>query len=101
MPKVDIHPEAQSELDAAIAWYENEWIGLGLEFLDEVDRSIHLISETPDIWRNYDGIPCARRLNVHRFPYYIAYRHLNSLIQIVAIAHHHRKPGYWKNRINE
>ena len=85
MPRVEIHPEAQAEVNATIAWYENEWIGLGMEFLDEVDRSILLISETPDIWRNYGEIPCVRRLNIHRFPYHIVYRQSNSISQIVAI----------------
>jgi hypothetical protein len=56
-----------------------------MEFLEEVDRSILLISEAPDIWRNYGEIPCVRRLNIHRFPYHIVYRQSNSISQIVAI----------------
>ncbi len=48
MPDVRIHPHAQKELDAAIAWYEDECEHLGIEFFDEVDRAIDRIIQNPD-----------------------------------------------------
>jgi hypothetical protein len=34
-----------------------------------------------------------------RFPYIIVYRELEEEIQIVAVAHAHRRQAYWKKRL--
>jgi len=34
-----------------------------------------------------------------RFPFAIIYRDTPEAIQVIAIAHGHRRPGYWKKRI--
>ena len=99
MPKVEIHPEAQAEVDATIAWYEQEGAGLGLEFLAEVDRAIDRVVQRPVAWRSYAGMPDAHRLSVHRFPYCVIYRQKLSVVQIVAVAHQRRKPSYWRERL--
>ena len=57
MLKVEIHPDAQAEVDAVIAWYEQERAGLGLEFLAEVDRAIDRVVQRPVAWRVYAGMP--------------------------------------------
>jgi hypothetical protein len=36
---------------------------------------------------------------MHRFPFAVVYRELPSVIQVLAVAHGHRRPGYWKTRI--
>ena len=38
--KVRFLKPAQSELDDAVAWYNEQAAGLGVEFLDELDRAI-------------------------------------------------------------
>ena len=75
MADVEMHPEAQAELDATIGWYEQEWEGLGLEFLDEVDRAIARAAQQPNTWRHYTRVPDIHRLNLHRFPYSVIYRY--------------------------
>jgi hypothetical protein len=41
----------------------------------------------------------ARRYILHRFPYGIIYRLLgDDVLEILAIAHHKRRPGYWGRR---
>ncbi len=40
--KISLLPLAQTELDEAFSWYEEQAIGLGYEFLDEFDQSIRL-----------------------------------------------------------
>jgi len=34
-------------------------------------------------------------LVLRRFPFGVVYRVLAGEIQVVAVAHHRRKPGYW------
>jgi hypothetical protein len=39
----------------------------------------------------------AREVDLN-FPYDVVYRVSETIIEIVAIAHHARKPGYWRYR---
>jgi hypothetical protein len=36
---------------------------------------------------------------LHRFPYLVVFREQTSGVEIIAIAHGHRRPGYWRNRV--
>ncbi len=40
---------AQREVDDAVSWYEQQAVGLGLEFLDELDRVVRLVRSYPQI----------------------------------------------------
>ncbi len=96
MRHVKIHSEAYAEAEEARTWYGEKSQGLGLEFLDEVDRAIKVIQESPAVWPTYtEG---TRRFLLHRFPFGIIYQHDEIKIQIWAIMHLSRKPEYWKNR---
>ncbi len=65
MLRVDVHSEVYVELEQSRAWYENQAKGLGIEFLDEVDRAINLIRQFPNTWSLYCG--GTRRLLLHGF----------------------------------
>ncbi|MDI6734897.1 MAG: type II toxin-antitoxin system RelE/ParE family toxin [bacterium] len=75
---------------------ESQAKGLGIKFLDEVDRAINTILQFPEAWSPYTNE--TRRFLLHRFPFAIVYRHTNDKIQVFAIMHLHRKPNYWKGR---
>lgn len=93
---LEVHPAAYKELDEARLWYENHASGLGNEFVDEIDRAVVAIQRAPKAWPVYsEGV---RRFLVHRFPFALLYRYNDFKIQIIAIAHQRRKPGYWKDR---
>ena len=40
-----------------------------------------------------------RRILLDRYPYFVVFRELPRKIEIIAIAHCKRRPGYWKGRI--
>lgn len=41
-----------------------------------------------------------RKVRVDRFPYSIIFRLLDKdTVQVLAVAHGSREPGYWKNRL--
>ncbi len=92
---------ARIELSHAIDWYEERQLGLGDEFLTEVERSLDLIAGNPDAWPVWPGEPRARRFLMRRFPYIIPYRVTGGDIIILAIAHVSRRPGYWRGRLDE
>lgn len=87
---------AQAELDDAVAWHEEQVVGLGYEFLDEIDQSLRLIASYPHLQPFVDKK--VRRCLVNRFPYGVFYGVVESTVIVVAVAHLRRKPAYWKNR---
>lgn len=36
---------------------------------------------------------------LHKFPYVIVFRETATTVEVVAVAHEHRRPGYWRNRL--
>ncbi|MCZ6625894.1 MAG: type II toxin-antitoxin system RelE/ParE family toxin [Deltaproteobacteria bacterium] len=95
-PPVDIHPEAVAEAQAAYRWYHERNQIAAAAFLAELDRAVELISEGPMHWPAH--LHGTRRFLLRRFPFAIVYREVGETIQIVAVAHGRRKPGYWKAR---
>ena len=52
----------------------------------------------PDTWPIY--LHGTWRYLLDRFPYSVIYREKSGVIQIIAMAHHRRKPGYWSKRVD-
>ncbi len=97
MKFIVIHTEARKELDGAIAYYEAQNLGLGLNLLTEVEEALRKIRQNPEVGTPHK-IEGVRRFVIQRFPYLIFYAELEELIWIIAIAHGKRKPDYWKTR---
>ena len=94
---LEIHPDALAELKAAISWYLGRSHTAAIKFADEVDTAIEMMSESPARWPA--GGQGTRKLVLRRFPYAIVYREKEDAVQILAIAHGHRRPDYWKDRL--
>jgi plasmid stabilization system protein ParE len=90
-------PEASAELFEAADYYESKQEGLGRRLRNEVLEVCGLIVQQPLLWRERTG--GYRRVNCPVFPYYIAYFIRGDLIVVAAVAHGHRRPGYWKQRL--
>jgi toxin ParE1/3/4 len=94
---VAVHPQAKTEWDHAIAYYESKVSGLGLDFHAKVEQAIQKIQQNPQMWpRHHD--PRFRKYVLERFPYLIFYMERPEDIWIVAIAHAKRRPHYWRMR---
>jgi toxin ParE1/3/4 len=92
------HDEAREELDQAVAWYERQRTGLGLEFLEEVRRVVAQIIIHPRRFpMTMEG---AYRTSTRRFPYSIIYVPREANLVILAVMHQSRRPGYWKHRMD-
>jgi toxin ParE1/3/4 len=94
--KVEFHPAADSELRAAANYYEDRVSGLGDEFLADVERACLRLSEHQALGPRLDSDH--RRLALRRFPFGLIYRLSSSKVQIVAVAHRRKRPGYWRQR---
>ena len=96
MPAIVFHTDAAEEMQAAAAYYAARAPGLGDTFLDEIEQGLRRMQQFPRLWPVYEGE--YRRYLLQRFPYGLMYRIDPEKIFILAVAHLHRHPGYWKNR---
>jgi toxin ParE2 len=90
---------AQQELDEAVSWYAAQAPGLGDAFLVEVLRAFDLIERFPAAWHPLGTH--TRRCRLARFPYGVIFARDNDDLLVLAVAHLHRRPGYWRDRLKE
>jgi len=95
-PDVHLHPEAVSEARAAYAWYAARSALAAAFFLAELDDAVARVQESPDAWSTY--VEATRRYLLRRFPYFVVYRVSPGRVEILAVAHARRRPGYWRGR---
>jgi plasmid stabilization system protein ParE len=88
---------AVAELDEAVAWYAGLASGLERQFLDEILEARRRIADRPHAWHLLDDSG-VRRFRLKRFPYGLIYVVLEDEIIVLAIAHLHRRPEYWRSR---
>ncbi|MGB5718766.1 MAG: type II toxin-antitoxin system RelE/ParE family toxin [Gammaproteobacteria bacterium] len=97
MKKLIIQLQATQEADEAARWYEDQFPGLGVEFILELDAALHRIQSNPDIYQPvYDGV---RRVLICRFPYAAYFLAEADTVRIVAILHQSRNPAVWQSRL--
>lgn len=53
MQPIELHPEAFHESEEAHVWYKGKSPLLGERFLDELDRAIASIRQSPDRWPTF------------------------------------------------
>ena len=83
-------PEVRKELDEAYSWYESQELGLGDDFLEQVEETLDRICQMPEAYPAvYRDV---RRSVMRRFPYIIYYRIVSSRMIVTAVFHGHRNP---------
>lgn len=100
--KVELHPEARTELRRAALWYDERRRGLGDEFVAEVSIALGRIGEAAESCPKWPGTRSTFRLirkaTVRRFPYLIAFEEHEEHALVLAVAHAKRRPLYWLSR---
>ena len=97
MKSVWFHPDADAEMTEAAQYYEERTPGLGLTFLDAVETAVGKVLLEPEPYGKVG--PEIRQKLLDRFPYSLLYAVDGDRVRIVAIAHHKRRPGYWRSRL--
>ncbi len=96
MRLIEIHPEAELEMDESHSWYEEQQPGLGDRFVDAIRECLYQVQDNPARYRVIRGK--YRRVLAKSFPYGVIYLVLPAKIVVIAVMHQSRRPGYWKNR---
>jgi len=95
--RIEFLPEAEAEYLSALAWYRERSHAAAVKFEAEFHRAVESVRKNPERWSPY--LAGCRRFLLHQYPFAIVYQNFPSLIQVIAVAHCHRRPGYWKQRI--
>jgi plasmid stabilization system protein ParE len=98
-----VRPSAELDIQDAADWYEDEEIGLGGQFLDELRDVLRRINELPSQFPEVGR--GARRALLKRFPYAIYFllraEGEERALVILAVLHQRRSPSVWRTRVRD
>lgn len=97
--KVILERDAETELVDAALYYNEQQPGLGSDFLDRTDAAMDEIAADPLRFGFYRGSKRIRSVRLARFPYRLLFSVNSNKVSVVAVAHLHRQPDYWKHRV--
>ena len=92
------HPDAETEHLETVAYYETQQAGLGASYLAEFESVLERVCEAPTR-HSIERKPDIRRIRFRRFPYTVLFRESDGTVQVLAVAHHRRRPMYWVSRL--
>ncbi|PZN77506.1 MAG: hypothetical protein DM484_14545 [Candidatus Methylumidiphilus alinenensis] len=93
------NPAARAEHLEHVAYYESQRPGLGVRYLVAFDAAMSKICHTPQSYK-IEFPPDIRRCRIVGFPYNILFRQVGDEVEVLVIAPHRRKPGYWLGRLH-
>lgn len=94
--KIFFRPEAENDIENASKWYEEQRDKLGIEFLNEVEKTYKKIVNNPKIYPIIHK--SLHRAIINRFPFSIFYKVEKQSIVIIAVMHGSRHPKRWQSR---
>ena len=93
------HPEAREEARHETRWYRDRDTRVSVRYTAELRHVIERACLLPE------SFPCylhgTRKACVGRFPHLLVFMHRPGRIEIVAVAHTSRRPGYWRDRLDD
>ena len=90
------HPEFVDELETAARFYRDRNPVVVQRFLRDFESTLQQIQDNPQLGSSLGKE--VRRRRIPRFPFDIIYCEHNGALVLIALAHHARRPGYWKGR---
>jgi len=87
-----VHPDAWTEFEQAADWCLARSRNASVSFVTSVSDAFDAVSQTPQRWPKH--VHGTRRFSLQRFPFSIIYFDEPDGLNIVAVAHTSRKPGY-------
>jgi len=94
--RLTLRPEAEDDVEAAVAWHSSDRAALALAFVDNLDRLLVRIRETP---LQFPEVAVGvRRALMARFPYGVFFKLIADEVVVFGVLHLHRHPGTWRSR---
>jgi toxin ParE1/3/4 len=93
---VRFRPEIPNDVAEACRWYESHSEGLGERFVRELNATVSRLVLAPEAYAKGDRE--VRSARMHRFPYVVHFRIVDTKVVILAVMYGGRDPGVWQNR---
>jgi len=90
---------AEAEVDEAIAYFDGQRAGLGERFEAALLDAVQFIARRPLAGPVIGGR--VRKFGLRTFRYNVIYVADADEVVIVAVAHHRRRPAYWRDRLQQ
>ena len=97
MTEIHFFEEASEEAEEARRWYRERSEPAEAAFLNELDHAIAVVLDAPHRWAKH--VAGTRRYVFPTFPYSLVYFLEPQVVNVVAVAHEKRRPGYWRKRL--
>jgi plasmid stabilization system protein ParE len=94
---IEYHPAARLEAFDAFNWYLERSHLAAERFQEQLETAQRAIQDDPETWPVYLGN--TRHYRLKRYPYIVVYRIRKDLVEVLAVAHARREPGYWVDRL--
>ena len=96
--KLDVFVDSRAETEAreALRWYAERNARAAAEFQRAITLALDALGESPHVWQEIE--PGVRRCLLSGFPYGVVYRVQPERVEVLAIMHLKRRPGYWHSR---
>lgn len=93
MNQLVLPAEVLAQIGQIHSWYETHGEHLADDFLNELERTLKLLRDNPQIYAI--AFNHTRRARLHRFPYKVYYRIHGQRITVVSIIHDMRRQERW------
>jgi plasmid stabilization system protein ParE len=93
---VRFHPDARDEAYRGVDYYRERSAVAAARFDAAIEHAVATIADAPEQWPRY--LFGTRRYVFSGFPYSLVYRAGQKSVEVYAVAHAKRRPGYWKRR---
>jgi toxin ParE1/3/4 len=94
---IEFHPRAIVEARGVRRRYAHKSVALANRFMAALDDALARIANAPHSWPPY--LHGTRVYRLRRFSYLVVYLELPGSLQVLALAHDKRRPGYWRRRL--
>jgi|SRR3990172_6613667 len=94
---VRFHPAAAQEAESTYDWYAARASTAAHAFREELRHAVDAVAHNPLTWPRHGRR--ARRYVFPRFPFSLVYRVRGDEVEVLAVAHGRRRPGYWRSRL--
>lgn len=94
MRQLLIRPAAQADLVAAVRWYAEQRLSLGVSFRIAVGAALSGALDQPQRHRRVHG--AVRAIGVQRFPYRVFFIEESDRLVVIAVLHVRREPVVWQ-----
>lgn len=91
------HPEAIRDAERGRNWYVERSPFAARGFLLALDAAVAAVMAAPHRYPERSH-GCRQYYFTSRYPFSLVYRFDGGVVEVVAVAHHRRKPAYWSGR---